>query len=332
MKFSVVIATYNRGTDLRQTLASLATLSPRERWEVIVVDNNSTDDTRRVVQQAAAHFPVELRYLFESRQGRSPALNTGIRAARGSIIATTDDDVRVPPDWLDRAADGLERSRGEYVGGRVLPIWGGARPKWLADRPGKQWAVIALLDYGPEMLEFGVRVPLGVNMAFTRRAFDTVGLFDPDTGRRAGTLLGQEVREWCIRARKQNVRGFYVPEMTVQHVIPQSRLTKRYFRRWFYWRGISRAMLYERARLDMEEPESTTLDFSTVPHVLGVPRYLYRSAAANAVSYLRDTCNGRTAAAFDHELSVWFFAGILRQRIRDSWSRPAVATRIAPEA
>jgi glycosyltransferase involved in cell wall biosynthesis len=332
MRFSVVIATYNRAADLRQTLASLARLRPQGDWEVIVVDNNSTDDTSRVVRDTAAQFPVDLRYLFEARQGRSPALNTGIRAARGSIIATTDDDVRVAPDWLDSAAGGLESTGGEYVGGRVLPIWRGTRPGWLADRPGKQWAVIALLDYGPEILEFGIRVPLGVNMAFTRTAFDRVGLFDPETGRRAGTLLGQEVREWCIRARKVNVRGFYVPAMTVQHVIPENRLTKQYFRRWFYWRGISRAMLYERARLDMEEPESTALDFSKVPHLFGVPRYLFRSAATSALTGLRDAYTGRMASAFDHELSVWFFAGILRQRIRDTWTRRPMATRVAPES
>jgi glycosyltransferase involved in cell wall biosynthesis len=332
MKFSVVIATYNRAADLRETLASLAKLTPRGDWEVVIVDNNSTDDTRRVLREAAAQFPVELRYLSEARQGRSPALNTGIRSARGGIIATTDDDVRVASDWLDRAAEGLERTGGDYVGGRVLPIWRGTRPGWLSNRPGKQWAVIALLDYGPEILEFGIRVPLGVNMAFTRAAFERVGLFDPDTGRRAGTLLGQEVREWCIRARKVNVRGFYLPAMAVQHIIPESRLTKRYFRRWFYWRGISRAMLYERARLDMEEPESTTLDFSTVPHLFGVPRYLFRSAATSACACLRDAYTGRTASAFEHELSVCFFAGILRQRLRDCWSRHPLATRVAPEA
>jgi glucosyl-dolichyl phosphate glucuronosyltransferase len=332
MKFSIVIATYNRAADLRETLTSLANLSPNGDWEVIVVDNNSTDNTRTVIETAAAQFPVNLRYVFEARQGRSPALNAGIRAARGSIIATTDDDVRVAPDWLDRAAEALERSGGDYVGGRVLPIWAAPRPKWLVDQPGKQWAVIALLDYGPEMLEFGTRVPLGVNMAFTRAAFDRVGVLDPDTGRRAGTLLGQEVREWCIRARKMNVRGFYAPEMAVQHVIPESRLTKQYFRRWFYWRGISRAMLYERARLDMEEPESTMLDFSRVPHLFGVPRYLFRSAASSVFACIRDACSGRTTSAFDHELSVWFFAGILRQRLRDCWSRPPVVTRVAPEA
>jgi glycosyltransferase involved in cell wall biosynthesis len=321
VKYSIVIATYKRAADLRETLASLSGLRPDGPWEVIVVDNNSPDDTREVVDEAARTFPVDLRYLFEREQGRSPALNAGIRAARGDIIATTDDDVRVPPDWLNRAAEGLDRLRCDYVGGRVLPIWGGPRPVWLPNHGGKQWAVIALLDYGDQPIEFGARVPLGVNMAFRRSAFDAAGLFDPNTGRKAGTLLGQEVREWCIRARAAGVRGFYVPEMRLEHIIPADRLCKKYFRRWFYWRGISRAMLYERAGLDMEAPERTTLDFSRVPHVGGVPRYLYRKAAASAGSYIAATIKGDPVAAFDHEVWLWFFAGIVKQRWTDTRAR-----------
>jgi glycosyltransferase involved in cell wall biosynthesis len=330
MKYSVVIATYNRARDLRDTLASLAGLRPDNAWEAIVVDNNSPDDTCAVVEEAARTFPVDLRYLFEREQGRSPALNTGIRAARGEIIVTTDDDVRVPADWLDRAAAGLRALACDYVGGRVLPIWGAPPPPWLSTTGGKQWAVIALLDYGPEPIEFGARVPLGVNMAFTRAAFDRAGLLDPNTGRRAGTLLGQEVREWCIRARKVGVRGCYVPDMAVRHVIPAERLRKRYFRRWFYWRGISRALLYERAGLDMEAPEQTTLDFSRVPHVLGVPRYLYRKAFGSAAGWLRESLRGNAVAAFEHELWVCFFAGIFRQRCHDA--RAARRTPLARPA
>jgi glycosyltransferase involved in cell wall biosynthesis len=324
MTFSVVIATYNRAGDVRDTLASLAGLRPRGDWEVIVVDNNSTDDTRPVVESAAPTFPVPLRYVFEREQGRSPALNAGIRLAQGDIIVTTDDDVRVESDWLDRAREGLDRLEADYVGGRVLPIWGGPRPAWLPNHGGKHWAVIALLDYGPAPLEFGSRVPLGVNMAFRRTAFARAGLLDPHTGRKAGTLLGQEVREWCIRARAAGVRGFYVPEMVVQHIIPASRLNKAYFRRWFYWRGISRAMLYEKAGLDMEEPERTTLDFRTVPHVFGVPRYLYRKALTHVWSWLGATVRRDAFAAFDHELWVWFFAGIVAQRWKDR-RRPRAA-------
>jgi glycosyltransferase involved in cell wall biosynthesis len=328
MKYSIVIATYNRAADLRDTLDSLAGLQPDGPWEVIVVDNNSPDDTRAVVEAAAATFPVDLRYVFEKQQGRSPALNAGIRAARGAILATTDDDVRVPPDWLNRAAEGLEQLQCDYVGGRVLPIWGGPKPAWIPDHGGRQWAVIALLDYGPEPIAFGTRVPLGVNMAFRRSAFERAGLLDPNTGRRAGTLLGQEVREWCIRARQAGLRGYYIPGMEVRHIIPADRLRKAYFRRWFYWRGISRAMLYERAGLDMEAPEQTTLDFSTVPHIFGVPRYLYRKALAAAAGWLRMTVRGRGLEAFAHETWLWFFAGIVRQRWADS--RPRGAARPAP--
>jgi len=316
MTYSVVIATYNRAAELRGTLASLAGLRPAVEWEVIVSDNNSTDGTRDVVEAAAAGFPAPLRYVFEPEQGRSPALNAGVRLARGRVIATTDDDVRVEPDWLDRAGDALERLQCDYIGGRVLPIWGAAPPAWLPDRGGRQWAVIALLDYGPEPIEFGAHVPLGVNMAFRRAAFDRAGLFDPATGRKAGTLLGQEVREWCMRARAAGLRGFYVPEFSVRHIVPASRLNKSYFRRWFYWRGVSRARLYETTGLDMEAPERTALDFRTVPHVLGVPRYLYRQALASLAASLRAAVRRDAVAAFEHELWVWFFAGILRQRVR----------------
>ena len=333
MKYSVVIATYNRASGLRDTLNSLAGLRPGGDWEVIVVDNNSTDDTRAVVQDAAASFPAPLHYVFESAQGRSPALNAGIRRALGDLVVTTDDDVRVEHDWLDRAGEALDRLQCDYVGGRVLPIWEGPRPAWLPNHGGKHWAVIALLDYGDRPVEFGARMPLGVNMAFRRAAFERAGVFDPHTGRRAGTLLGQEVREWCIRARAAGLRGFYAPELALRHIIPASRLTKRYFRRWFYWRGISRAVLYEKAGLDMEAPERTTIDFRTVPHVLGVPRYLYRKALASAWGALTKALRGDVVGAFDDELWVWFFAGILSQRWKDSRSSsgPAASWRSGRE-
>ena len=99
MRFSIVIATYNRAGLLRDTLASLSGLQIDTSWEVVVVDNNSTDDTREVVETAARSFPVQLHYVFEPEQGRSAALNAGFRVAEGEIIVTTDDDVRVdlPP-------------------------------------------------------------------------------------------------------------------------------------------------------------------------------------------------------------------------------------------
>jgi glycosyltransferase involved in cell wall biosynthesis len=317
MKFSIVIATYKRAAVLRDTLNSLSRLDPGAPWEVIVVDNNSPDDTRQIVDAAASRFPVPLHYAFEREQGRSAALNCGFRLAKGDIIVTTDDDVRVAPDWLNRIEAGLESQRCDYVGGRVLPLWEGPTPKWLPTTNGQLWAVIALLDYGREPLKFGTRVPLGVNMAMRRGALERAGGFDPRIGRKAGTLLGQEVREWCLRAHAQGLTGYYLSDIAVQHIIPADRLTKRYFRRWFYWRGISRAMLYAETGLDMEKPEQSTLDFTAVPHIAGVPRYMFRSAATALKDALVQAVKGHPVASFERELWLFFFAGVIRQRWRD---------------
>ena len=325
MKFSIIIPTYNRADDLRDTLRSMAGLSPGDEWEMIVVDNNSRDNTRAVVEEAARTFPVELHYIFEGEQGRCAALNSGIRASRGEIIVTTDDDVRVAPDWLNQAARALDTLGCDYVGGKVLPIWSGERPSWLPNHGGMHWSVIALLDYGVEPLEFGMRhVPLGVNLAFRRDAFERAGLWDNRVGRKAGTLLGQEVREWGLRARAAGLRGFYAPQMIVNHIIPADRLSKRYFRRWFYWHGISRAMLYEQSRIDMEAPEDTSLDFSKVPHIAGIPRYMFRTYLNSFVSMLRSLLRRDAESRFEHELSLWFFAGVIKQRWKDRKGRQAL--------
>jgi glycosyltransferase involved in cell wall biosynthesis len=316
-RFSVVIATHNRAGELRETLDSLAALDAEGGWELVVVDNNSTDDTADVIRDYARRAGHPVRYVHEPVQGRSAALNAGIRASAGDIIVTTDDDVRVERDWLAQAAAGLERLQCDYIGGRVLPLWGGPRPAWLSDRGGPHWAVIALLDYGSTPIELTTRMPLGVNMAFRRHVFDVAGGWDVRIGRKAGTLLGQEVREWCIRARALGIRGFYVPEFSLRHVIPADRLTKRYFRRWFYWRGISRALLFQQQGLDMESPQETRHDFRLVPMIAGVPRYLYRVALRHAWTAGASLVRGRPVEAFEAELWLWMFAGILRQRWRD---------------
>ncbi|HEY4661366.1 MAG TPA: glycosyltransferase family 2 protein, partial [Terriglobales bacterium] len=260
MQFSVVLPTYNRAAELEQTLASLATIKHPGSWEVIVVDNNSRDATPQVVADAAAKFPTALRYVLETKVGRSAAMNAGITAAKGEIIVNTDDDVRFEPDWLQQAGEALTLGQCDFVGGKVLPIWRGRRPAWLSDKGGQHWAVIALLDFGLEPLEFGKRhAPLGVNLAFKREAFDRAGLWDPSLGRKAGTLLGQEVREWMLRARDAGLNGMYAPNMVVHHVIPADRLRKHYFRKWSYWHGVSRAILFQQHPIDMQAPEETSL-------------------------------------------------------------------------
>jgi len=161
---SVILPTYNRATSLRATLESFSRLSlPSDlKWELLVVDNNSTDGTHEVIETLAksASFPV--RYVWEKRQGRSAALNAGIAIAKGDIIAFTDDDVLLHPDWLSSLKSTFDRFDCAAVAGRVVPSWKHPKPAWL-EMEG-QFAVVNF-DLGDEIKE--VRTPpLGANSAF----------------------------------------------------------------------------------------------------------------------------------------------------------------------
>jgi glycosyltransferase involved in cell wall biosynthesis len=335
-KYSIVIPTYNRAGELKGTLASLATIRCADTWEVIVVDNNCTDDTPGVVRAAAVTFPVPLKYVFEKVPGRCAAMNAGIAQSTGTVIVTVDDDIRVAPDYLDQVGSAFASLPCDYIGGRVHPLWRGRRPSWMPEHRTRHWAVIALLDEGMEPFEWTNVLPLGCNMAFTRRAFDLTGPWNNDVGRKAGTLLGQEVREWCIRARERGLRGYYAPHVFVQHVIHADRLNKKYFRRWFYWRGVSRAIMYQQHGLDMENPQARGTDFSKAPHVAGIPRYLLRTALKTTRELIRAAARRDERAAFEHELLLCMFAGIAIQRWKDRrqpfpWSHDSRVRNISPE-
>jgi hypothetical protein len=105
--------------------------------------------------------------------------------------------------------------------------------------------------------------------------------------------------------------------MVVHHVIPPDRLNKRYFRKWSYWHGISRAMLYQQHPIDMQAPEESSLDFPKLRTILGVPRYMYRSFLESTVAMARNRMKGQPVASFEREMDLWFFLGVLRQRWKD---------------
>lgn len=320
---TILIATYNRAALLGETLDSLRRLrvSPGRQWEVLVIDNNSTDDTRAVVERRAAGFPVPLRYLFEGRQGRSRALNAGIAASDGEVIAMTDDDVIVDERWLDAACDVLlEKSGGiAYAGGPVEPMWEVDPPVWLDLTRGDLWGTIAIQDHGgrPFVYEEARRVPLGANMAARRSFFTAIGNFRADLGRSSGRLvLGQEVPELLMRARAAGLRGMYLPAMRVRHHIPAKRLTREYFRRWWFGKGVSRAGLE-----GVQPLTELGVDLLRTPHLLGVPRYMYRSALRDLAGCVRHTLAGRPADAFRHEMMLVFFAGYFWARLTSRSSR-----------
>jgi glycosyltransferase involved in cell wall biosynthesis len=325
MHASVLIATYNRARLLDETLASIARVrvAPSFLWDVIVIDNNSTDDTRAVVERHQQTFGVPVRYLFEGRQGRSSALNAGIAAAQARVLVFTDDDVKVAEGWLEAATTPILAGEVAYTGGPVRPIWEVPPPAWLDLTRGDLWGTIAIQDHGSTRLSYddARKVPLGANMAVRREAFDAVGGFRADLGRSGGrVVMGQEVPEWLIRARRAGFRGAYVPAMEVHHHIPAARLTRGYFRRWWFGKGVSRAAL-ER----MQPLTEHGVDLTVTPHVLGVPRYMYGTLVRDLIGLLRETVRRRPAAAFRHEMGIAFFAGYFRAR----WKEPRSASAAA---
>ena len=322
LDFTVIVVTHNRAAILAETLAALSRLSFRGSWEALVIDNTSQDDTRRVVARTAQHFPVPLRYHFESRPGKYWALNAGIGMAAGAHIAATDDDAYPQPDWLERATEGFDRYGCDFVGGPVFPVWRGTPPAWLNASSAVSGKVLGLQDHGAAPREYGrdgVSWPLGVNVAYRRDAFERVGRFDGRLGRVTGTLRSQSQREWHLRARSHGLSGMYLPGMIVHHSVEVERLTRGYFLRWFYWHGISRAILYRTTGLHLVEPEGNATHEGE-RHLLGVPASLWRFAARAAASAGKRRALGRHDDAVQYELLVAFCAGVIRQRVRDRLS------------
>ncbi|HWP35349.1 MAG TPA: glycosyltransferase, partial [Thermodesulfobacteriota bacterium] len=309
MSWSVVICTRDRAALLAETLASLRALAdPGVPYEVVVVDNGSTDGTRAVVEAHAAASRVPVRYVYEPRGGLSAARNAGVAAARGEAIAFTDDDVVVDPGWLAAFARALATHPVDFLGGRVVPRWGAPRPPWLpAGRTrGEIWGALALLDYGDR--ERPLAKPLGANMAFRAAALRAAGGFREDLGRDAASLKGQEVPELLQRLAAAGGRGgWYVPDAVVHHWVPAERLTKRYFRRWFYWKGVSRALVRDRVFVD-----GVWLPAAQVRRLAGLPRGLYKDALRAAGRLLVRAAAGDRAGAFEAETRLWYAAGYAR--------------------
>ncbi len=269
----------------------------------------------------AATYPVPLHYLYEARQGKSYALNSGLRATRSRFVLFTDDDVRVEPGWIDAAiAPMLADDAVDYTGGPVYPIWEAPAPSWLRRDRGDLWGAIAILDYGPLSFVFEDqgRIPIGANMAVRRTMLDAVGGFDPELGRRGTSLLGQEQAEFFCRARSAGARGTYVPDMSVQHHVPAQRLTRRYFRRWWLWKGISRARLHRAHPLS--EGSVTPQE---IKRVAGVPVFAVAEMVRHAIRWLGSLLRGDMPVCRGARDDVGILHGICV-------GRPAPARAISP--
>ena len=298
MDISIVLATYNRAANLQTTLETLATqvVSSNLSWELLVVDNNSTDGTRNVVKNfaEASYFPV--RYIFEKNQGRTYALNRGIAEAKGEIIAFTDDDVLVHCDWLANLCKAFAQQDLIALAGRVLPLWNHPKPDWL--EMNGQFAVVNF-DLGGDAREITIP-PLGANSAFRRDVFEKYGLFREDLGvcgnKHTITCDDTEFGERLIRAKE---KIFYCPEAIIYHPVDPQRTTKKYFLTWYYYNGVSLTRTFG-------VPQDGVFWF-------GVPRWLYREFLGNAVKWL---CTLQPIRRFHHKLRTYRSLGNIVESYR----------------
>jgi glycosyltransferase involved in cell wall biosynthesis len=278
MDLTVVICTYNRADLLEATLSALAEqkVDGKLAWDVVVVDNNSSDRTRAVAQQAAPRLPVT--YVFEGRQGLSQARNSGIAAARGEILAFTDDDVLPARDWVNSIAGAIERWGSDIVGGRILPKWEGTPPNWLLEDDTLLANLAMLTSERVRIFEPSRRESpkvWGANMAFRRSVFSRVGLFDTRRGIRGKVLYGGEETELITRAIDAGSVAVYDPSLVVFHRIGPDRMRRGYFRRLRFQRALGEALASERR---------------------GAPRWRYRRAAQLAVRWIGRALLGKPGA------------------------------------
>lgn len=247
MNVTVILCTYNRSQSVIRALESVGASEMPESiaWEVLVMDNNSKDDTRQAVEEFCRRDPERFHYGFEGRQGKSYALNTAIREARGSILAFMDDDVVVAPTWLHNLTAPLATGTWAGAGGRILPANSFECPGWLAlDGRYSLGGVLAMFDLGnhPEELK---SPPYGANMAFRKSIFQEYGGFRTDLGPCPGSEIRNEDTEFGRRLFNAGEHLWYVPSAVVYHAVPENRLAKRYFLRFYY--DLGRSQIREHA-------------------------------------------------------------------------------------
>jgi glucosyl-dolichyl phosphate glucuronosyltransferase len=318
-KISVVICTYNRCDRLMDTLASLSRMSVPENlpWELVVVDNNSADRTKEVVQSVVRESRLTTRYVFENIPGLSHARNRGVVESAGEIISFLDDDVVVAPDWLSEIWKAFQQYDAACIGGRVL-LWGNPTiPSWW-DRAFD--LAVGKFDRGDGVIldeRKATLVGIGANISFRRRVFDKYGLFHTAMGRTGNQLRTGEETELVLRLQRNNELTVYYPGAVVFHNFPSNRFSKRYLRRNSYRVGEWNCLC-----------DSATSQAG--PKLLGVPRWMYRAMVEAAASMISKALRGRQTEAFIQERRILMLFGyfMAAQKLRRSETQFGVSSEL----
>lgn len=305
MRLDVILPTYNRQDLLPLALNSLfaAEVPAGLEVSVTVVDNNSTDGTRQVIESFQERFAERVRYCFERQQGRSHALNAGIAATTGDLIGVIDDDEEIDPQWYKVAFEALVSGDLDFIGGPYVPRWSITPPDWL---PREYGGVVGWVDGGEKAVPFDRDYPgilMGGNAVFKREVLVKVGRYTTWLGRTDKGLLTGEDEELYGRLLAHGAKGMYLPNLIIHHHVPAERVTKSYFRRWCFWRGVSLGLLDRTRRLPCA-------------YLFGIPRWHYRNAFRGMVTTTKHLVvkPSDPSRAFAAELGIWDWLGLLYGR------------------
>jgi len=311
---TITTQTYNRADELRQTLRSLSKIDTRgvPAYEVLVVDNNSQDDTPEVVEEFSSAFNGCLRYVREAQQGLSHARNRAIAEARYDIVAFLDDDVEVDKEWLRNLAAAYDSGDYAAIGGSAHLVYSCQKPRWLEGRAER---FLSKVDCGPFRRLVEPDEICGVNFSVKKEWLTRVGSFRTDLGRMGAVLLGSEETDLLERVAQAGGTVLYEPGAVVGHRVSPSRLQRRWFWGRCYWGGRGQARSLPESQITCYEVLRATW------HVALMGARILRSA----LSY-----GPRSSEPFFHTqnlascLGFWVeFLGRLSKRIRPSESPQA---------
>jgi len=296
---SVIICTYNHFASLKRALNSLKEMTvPNElTWELVVVDNNSQDGTRDIVNDFIRVSGLNVRYIFERKQGLSYARNCGVNEARGKVIAFTDDDVVLDKYWLVNVAKAFKEYDVAGIGGRIFPIWEKLKPKWITPDLYGYWAI---LDYGEKPYYLNTPNIWGANFAIRADMFKKYGGFDTTLGRVPGKLYAGEDTYFFRKLMDKGEKLLYWPTAIVYHFIPESRISKKYLRKW---------------KFDQGEMYAARLGNYSKRNFLGIPYYIIKQFLENTASYLLHTVFF-SRDIFLRELNIVYLLGFILGRLK----------------
>ncbi len=238
---SVILCTYNRDKYIYNVLKSVAENDyPHDQYEIVLVNNNSTDGTENECRRFQADYPdIRFRYFLETNQGLSYARNCGIRNAQGDLLVYVDDDATVNPEYLRTYSDFFtHHPEAVAAGGPILPVYETEEPEWMTHYTRQ--LITGKLFLGNNQREFPHGAfPGGGNACYRKSVFDTVGLFNVELGRKGNSLIGAEEKDLFDKMTTHGMHFFYLPNAILYHIIPPHKLTQDYFDRLTYSIGVS---------------------------------------------------------------------------------------------